>query len=158
MRPNRLLFLPLLVGALAAGCGDDGPTGPKISDFAGTWNATSITYTSIGTPTRTLNVYAAAGARLGLVITATGSFTGNFLVPPNPNIPITAGQLTLQGTNMANIDFTWPAGIPEPISDFVATYTMSGNNLTFTRPTTTFQFPGQPAAEASSLVIAMVRT
>ena len=51
MRLTRLLSLPILVGALSLGCGDDdGPTGPTVAQFAGTWNATSITYTSTATP------------------------------------------------------------------------------------------------------------
>jgi hypothetical protein len=165
MRLTRLLFVPLLMGGLSVGCGDDDPpAGPNVSQFAGTWNATAITYTSLGTPTRTLNVFTAANARLNMVIASDGTFSGTFNLPqlsPQP-IPMT-GRITLQGTNMGAIDFTWPAAVEAsptgpPITDFTATYTLSGNQLTFTRPTTVFQFPGQAAAENSSLVIAMTRT
>jgi hypothetical protein len=160
MRLTRLLFLPILVGSLAAGCGDDddGPTGPNVSQFQGTWNATAITYTSPTNAALTFNAFAApTNGRLSMIIAANGSFTGTFTIPPNPPIPMT-GTITLQGTNQGVIDFTWPAGVGEPISDFTATYALQGNQLSFTRTGTTFPAPHPAAGQPATLVIAMTRT
>jgi hypothetical protein len=160
MRRTRVFSLPLLVVALAAGCSSDATiTTPNVAQFQGTWNATSIVYTSTTSSTTTFDAFS-VGARLNLIIAADGKFTGSFLVPPNPSIPITGGSITLTSTTQGNIVFIWPPALQAnpPITDFTATYAISGNQLTFTRQATTFPVGHPLAGQPATLVIAMTRS
>lgn len=165
MRLPRAALTLLLLAALTGACGDDddddGTGVPNVSIFAGTWTATSIRYTSVSTQSRTLDV-AQLGGGLTLIITSNGAFSGTFKLPTAQGvqtIPIT-GQVAVQSATQARVDFNWPGALAQnpPITNFNATFAMQGNNLTFTRPDATFQFPGQAAAEAAVLVIAMTRS
>jgi hypothetical protein len=59
--------------------------------------------------------------------------------------------------------FTWPTAELQanpPIDDFRATYTLQGDNLTFSRTDATFHFFmfGQEEAEPANLLIVMSRS
>src|SRR5436190_155271 len=155
MRLTSAFSLPLLVGVLAVGCSSDTKvTGPNIAQFQGTWNATSIVYTSTTSTTTTFDAFS-VGARLAMIIAADGKFSGTFLVPPNPTIPMT-GSITLTSTTQGNIAFIWPTPALQanpPITDFTATYAISGNQLTFTRQGTTFPAGHPLAGQPATLVI-----
>jgi hypothetical protein len=171
MRATHAAVSMILAATLVLGaCGDDDPTGPSISAFAGAWSANSIRYTSTANQQRTLDIAAAqVGGGLTMDINNTGGFTGLFTLPvPGVGavpIPI-EGNVALQGATRASVTFDWsnsqlPAPFsPQnpPIANFTADYTLQGNTLTFTRDDAVFHFPGQPAPEQTVLVIAMVRS
>ena len=152
---TRTAVAALMIGSLAmSACSDDDedPTGPEVSQFAGAWTATNIRYTSQSTPSRTLDATQVGGA-LTMQITAAGSFSGSITIPGVGTLPL-SGQITLEGDNEAEVDFQPDS---PAIDDFTATYTLNGNTVVFTNPDASFQFPGQAAAEASVVVITMVR-
>jgi hypothetical protein len=154
--PRAALSVALIATvALTSACDDD-LTGLVISDFQGTWTATAIQFTAHADPSRTLNLVPLGGG-LVLNLDANGNYTGTFSVPGEQPIPIT-GTVTLVSDTQADIVFNWPAAVTEPpIANFRADFELRGNNLTFTRQSTTFPFPGQPGPEPSSLVIVMRR-
>jgi hypothetical protein len=154
--PRAARLAALMAGvALFAACDDD-LTGLVISDFQGTWNATAIQFTAHADASRTLNLVPLGG---GLVLTldANGNYSGTFTIPGEQPIPIT-GTVTLVSDTQADIVFNWPPVVTEPpIANFRAEFELRGNNLTFTRQSALFHFPGQPQPETSSLVIVMRR-
>lgn len=156
MRLNRILPVVLVGSSLGLiGCDEPGPSEPEISMFAGAWTATTVQYTAHADAQRSLDIVQFGGA-LSLNIDSDGDFSGSLTFPGEDPIPL-SGSVTLVGNNQADIDFVWPAGVTPPIEDFRATYTLQGDNLTFTRPSTMFHFPGQSAPEEASLVIIMER-
>lgn len=164
MQLNRALSISLLAGAVAlAACDDDDVTGPVIADFQGNWTASAVTYTAHADATRQANIVALGGG-LTLNVAANGTYEGVLTLPtaggPQP-IPITGSVTLVPGTdNQADIVFNWPQGVPPQIDDFRATYTLQGNNLTFTRSDATFHFFmfGQAEAEPANLLIVMSRS
>lgn len=156
MRLNRILPAVLVASSLGLiGCDEGGSTEPEISQFAGVWTATTVQYTAHADAQRTLDIVPLGGG-LSLNIDSDGDFSGTLTFPGEDPIPLT-GSVTLVGNNQADIDFVWPGGVTPPIDDFRATYSLQGDNLTFTRPSTIFHFPGQSAPEEASLVIIMER-
>jgi hypothetical protein len=172
MKLNRaallLLLLPILGATACSDDDDDDSTGVSgVAKFQGTWDASSIRYTSTANQSRTLDItqvcISGSCGDLNMIIAANGTFSGTFKLPVGTTmqtIPVTGSVALLSGNNQAHVDFIWPSSIPagsEPVADFDATYTLSGNTLTFTRQNATFQFPGQAAAESSVLVVTMAR-
>ena len=156
MRLNRIVPALVVASSLGLiGCDGNGTTEPQISMFAGAWTATTVQYTSHEDAQRSLDIVPLGGG-LSLDIDTEGDFTGSLTFPGEDPIPL-SGSVTLVGSNQADIDFVWPGGVTPPIEDFRATYTLQGDNLTFTRPSTMFHFPGQSAPEEASLVIIMER-
>jgi hypothetical protein len=160
MQWNRVLTISLLAGAVTVGACDD-PIAPlTISDFQGNWTASSVTYTAHADPTRGADIVALGGG-LTLNLNAAGSYQGVLTLPtaqgPQP-IPIT-GTVTLVSDTQADIVFNWPQGVPPQIEDFRATFTLQGNNLTFSRSDASFHFFmfGQEEAEPANLLIVMSR-
>jgi len=161
MQWNRVLTISLLAGAVTVAACDDDPVGPlTISDFQGNWTASSVTYTAHADPARAADIVALGGG-LTLNLDAAGNYQGVLTLPtaegPQP-IPIT-GTVTLVSDTQADIVFNWPQGVPPQIDDFRATFTLQGNNLTFSRTDASFHFFmfGQAAAEPANLLIVMSR-
>jgi hypothetical protein len=158
MQWNRVLTISLLAGAATVAACDD-PIGPlTISDFQGNWTASSVTYTAHADPARAVDIVPLGGG-LTLNLDAAGNYQGVLTLPtaqgPQP-IPIT-GTVTLVSDTQADIVFNWPQGVPPQIDNFRATFTLQGNNLTFSRTDTSFHFFGQEAAEPANLLIVMSR-
>jgi hypothetical protein len=154
---RRLVPAVLLASVAALVACDDDVTGVQIADFQGTWTATTIQYTAHADASRNLNIVPLGGG-LTLTIDAAGNYSGTFTFPGEPPIPIT-GSVTLVSDTEADIVFNWPPAVTQPpITDFRAQFNLQGNNLTFTRQSAVFQFPGQPQPETVSLVIIMTRS
>lgn len=161
MKLTRAAVALMLVGSLSVtACDDEEDDGLNISVFAGTWTSNTITYTRVADQSHVVPAHA-VGAKLDLVITAGGDFTGNLRLPhPSTgqlvDIPL-AGEISFAGEGEVDVDFQ-PDN--QAIEDFTATYQLSGNNLTFTNPDATFTFPqaGTGQAEAAVAVITMTRT
>jgi hypothetical protein len=162
MQWNRVMSIGALVGAVALAACDDDVDLPHISDFEGNWTASAVTYTAHADATRQVNIVALGGG-LTLNLAADGTYAGVLTLPtatgPQP-IPITGTVTLVPGSdNQADIVFNWPQGVPPQIDDFRATYSLQGNNLTFSRSDATFHFFmfGQTDPEPANLLIVMSR-
>lgn len=163
MQWNRVMSIGVLVGAVALAACDDDVDLPVISDFQGNWTASAVTYTAHADATRQANIVALGGG-LTLNLEADGTYAGVLTLPtaqgPQP-IPITGTVTLVPGSdNQADIVFNWPQGVPPQIDDFRATYSLQGNNLTFSRTDATFHFFmfGQEDPEPANLLIVMSRS
>jgi hypothetical protein len=156
MRPTRALPMALLLGAFGLmACGDDPatPSGPSVAQFQGSWTASSIVYTNPDNSQQNLMAIV-PGTSLTMNVAANGSFSGVFHVPGTPydNLAMT-GQISNVTTTHADVAFDWGSFPVAPINDFTASYTLSGNFLTFVNPTST-----NPLTQgAASLSINMTR-
>jgi hypothetical protein len=155
MKIKRVFPVLLLFGAfgLAACDNDPADSGPQLSDFQGTWTSTSIVYSDPTTGTALLNA-TAAGAILTLNVAANGTFAGVFNFPAGgfDNTALTGLLSNLTGTTV-DVAFDWGQA-PAIIGNFNAQYTLSGNVLAFTNPSTTVPGTETPA----SLTITMTRS
>lgn len=163
MQLHRSLSVSLLAAAVALAACDDDISGPVISDFQGNWTASAVTYTAHADASRQANIVALGGG-LTLNLTANGTYDGVLTLPTADgpmDIEITGSVTLVPGTdNQADIVFNWPQGIPPQIDDFRATYSLQGNNLTFSRTDATFHFFmfGQEDPEPANLLIVMSRS
>lgn len=156
MRLRRVLPALTVIGAIGlSSCnGDDDPSGPTVSQFQGSWTASSIVYTNPDNSTQNLMAIV-PGTILSMNVAADGSFSGVFHVPGTAfdNLPLT-GQISNVTSTQADVEFDWGAFPQPPINDFTANYTLSGNSLTFNNPNST-----NPLTQASaSLAINMTRS
>lgn len=164
MQFNRVLSISLLAGAVTLAACDDDVSGPQIADFQGNWTASAITYTAHADANRQLNIVSVGGG-LTLNLDSDGDYSGTLRLPTAAgpqDIPIT-GSVTLVSDTQADVEFNWPTAELQanpPIEDFRATYTLQGDNLTFSRTDATFHFftHGQAGPEDANLLIVMSRS
>ena len=132
-----------LGAAIAVGCGDS--TGVQPDDLAGTWNATSVTFTSVANSSTSVEVIG-LGATLTIVIQSNGSVSLAFNVPGETPSTDT-GTLSVSGS-----DFT----LVIDGDTSTGTITRNGDVVTLSIQTgVEFDFDDDGTDEAATAVIVL---
>lgn len=146
-------FLSVLVLATFAftACDDDDPTGLVIADLAGFWNATQFQYDDAtgDHPGFGIDAIAEGGGTITLDVAQSGAFTGTLSIPgltvnPQTGETITVnigGTISLIDAQTLHIDFNTATEQLGFFGDFDASFTLTGDVLTFVNDDTTFDFP-----------------
>lgn len=158
-----LCLLPavLLVGAVLVGCGDDDGSKPRaivISDFEGSWVATSYRATSVRNPEVSIE-FIALGGGFGFEVDDAGAFTGRMFVPPSfVGFP---WEQPFQGSfelvSQDSIQFSFAPEIPPFLTDTRAAFTYARNTFSITDTNTTFDFDGDQVEEPAIFEGTLVR-
>lgn len=91
----RHLTTSALALIILSACSD--ATGVTVDDLTGTWTATSIVFTSTGTPPVVVDIVAEEQASLTLLFVADGTYTLTLTEPPDP-VDIESGSYTVTGS------------------------------------------------------------
>lgn len=138
----------LVLSAFALTACDDDATGVEIADLAGLWNATQFEYSDNANPSFSLDAVADAGGEVTLDVSESGSFSGTLMIPgltvdPSSGETITlpiGGTLAVDGENLT-VNFNDTTLSYQIFGNFVATFTLEGDVLTFVNDDTSFDFP-----------------
>ena len=158
-----LCLLPavLLVGAVLVGCGDDDGSKPRdvvISDFEGSWVATSYRATSVRNPLVSIE-FIALGGGFGFEVDDAGGFTGRMFVPPSfvgfPWEQPFQGSFVL--VSLDSVQFNFAPEIPPFLTDTRAAVTYTGDTFSITDTNTTFDFAGGQGEEPAIFEGTLVR-
>jgi hypothetical protein len=156
------LAVIVLAGAMFTGCGDDdgggGPDLIKVSDFEGSWVASSYRVTSVANPQISLEFVALGGA-FGWEADDAGDFTGRAFVPAA--LTGQSMELPFQGTfdliSQDSILVDFAVEFPPFLEDTRAGFTLEGDTFTITDDNTSFDFDGDQVAEAATFESVLIR-
>lgn len=151
MKFARFVSVFVLAIFAVAACDEADPSGPVVADFAGFWNATQFQYDDAtgDFPGFGIDAIAEANGTITLDVEESGAFSGTLRIPNltvNPQtgetitIPI-GGTISLIGDNTLSIDFNEATEQFGFFGDFDASYTLTGDVLTFVNDDTSFNFP-----------------
>lgn len=153
MKFARIVSVFVLAIFAVVACDEEGTTGPTVAAFAGFWNATQFQYDDAtgDHPGFGIDAIGDAGGTVTLDVEESGAFSGTLRIPNltvNPQtgetitIPI-GGTISLIGDNTLSIDFDAATEQFGFFGDFDASYTLTGDVLTFVNEDTSFDFPDQ---------------
>jgi hypothetical protein len=157
----RLLAVFMLAGVLFVGCGDDDGAGPKIikvSDFEGSWVASSYKVTSAAKDPVSIELVSLGGA-FAWDADDEGSFAGRGFVPAS--LTGTSLELEFDGVfelisqDSITVDFT--PEFPPFLEDTRAGFTLVGDTFTITDENTYFDFDGDEVPEPAIFEGTMTR-
>lgn len=138
-------ILALAVVVAGLGCGDDGGAP---ADLTGTWNATSLVFTSTTNPAQQEDLIA-LGATFTIVLRADGTYTST-LAPPGGAPDVATGTWSAS-TDVLTIQET---GDPFTVQfDF----SLSGSTLTLTGGGVDYDFDGDGTDDPATLDVVLVR-
>jgi hypothetical protein len=150
VRSTAVLVLALF--AVAACDEDDGMTDVTTADLAGSWVATQFQYSD--NDLLTIDAVSDFDGSVTLDVQSSGAFAGQINVPNlTPGAVPISGTLSIDpDTDVLSVTFDAatlalvcpdPVGSPETclFQSFDATYTLSGDELTFVNDDTSFDFP-----------------
>jgi hypothetical protein len=149
-----LLCVFLVSCGLVAGCGDDDSTSPKpvtLDDFEGYWEMTTYRITNAANTSEFVEIVG-LGADLAMQVDDSGNFTGEAFVPSAltggaaVKFPF-AGFFTMVGQDSIRMDFT--PDIEPFLTDATTAFQLSGNTLTLSGDTMTFDFDLDGEEEAA---------
>ena len=141
-----------LVGAAAlAACRDDSGPGSSITidDLVGTWNATTVTYTSQGNPG--VRVDRIAGGGFATVTVATSGGYAFVLVPAGAEAEVTSGFMVIEG------GFLLVQNISEPGVTIAFAMTVVSGTLGLLSDEPSYDFNGDGEEEPAVLQIGLRR-
>lgn len=151
MKFARIASLFALATFAVAACDEEGPTGPTVAAFAGFWNATQFQYDDAtgDFPGFGIDAISQANGTITLNVEESGEFSGTLSIPgltvdPQTGETITipiGGTISLIGDNTLSIDFNAATEQFGFFGDFDASYTLTGDVLTFINNDTSFDFP-----------------
>lgn len=163
MRVTRTAIPVLLIAALAVACGDDDEVGPDegitLADFAGSWSAERLRWTSTADQTVFVDLIQLGGT-LQVGVDGSGNFTGEAMVPDPgtgqlQSVPLSGSFVLVSQTTLA-VDFA--ATVPPPFEDFDGTFDLSGDVLTILNPDSDFDFDGDGTEEPAGLEVILRRS
>ena len=155
------IMLLALVAFVFPACSDDDPTGPgtdtgpggvTISDLAGTWNATSFTFTPAGGGTAVDLI--AQGGSLVLAIQANGDITITQTEPGGAPV-VDTGSL---GFDPSDVDFIRLQIDGEPGTDRLAITLTGTTAMTLFEADSEFDFDDNGTEDPATLTIVLVKT
>jgi hypothetical protein len=162
---SGLAFVPiivLVVGCLLAGCGDDdGASKPKVitvADLAGTWVATQYKVSTKTVPEVSMDLVAIGGA-FSWDADNTGDFTGEMTIPEALGGPYDvpfAGSYELVGQDSLVVEFN--PEVPPLLTDSRMGFSLTGNTVTVTDDTGTFDFDQDGTEEPAKFKGILVRS
>lgn len=151
MKLARIASVIVLALFVFAACDDDDPSGPVIADLAGFWNATQFQYDDAtgDFPGFGIDAIVDGGGTITLDVEESGAFSGTLSIPdltvdPQTGETITipiGGTISLIDDNTLSIDFNAATEQLGFFGDFDASYTLTGDVLTFVNDDTSFDFP-----------------
>lgn len=134
--------------AVLAACGDGDGNGPPASDFAGTWDATSMEFTERANPANHVEVIG-LGATFVITLSANGTYTAT-ITAPGEAPEVTTGTWSA-GADVITIRETGMSG------NMQFDYTLVGDNLTMLGGHVEFDIDDDDADEECTLDMTLVR-
>ena len=131
MQPSRAMTLAVVLTGVLAGCGSDS-TGVE-SDIVGTWHATRLEFVNNANPANTVEAIA-LGATVTMIFNATHTFSLTLTLPGQP-AEVSSGTYVVTATTL-----TITVTSENPVQTLNFAMSLSGNTLTLTGGTTTFNF------------------
>lgn len=176
MTSTRTAAFAVLLSMSLVGC-EDGitDTGLEVSDLAGTWDASTLTFSPTEDDSESNPVpFVALGGDLVVTITSDGAFTGTLTIPgaitasgEPEDLPV-AGTMSLtedpSGADVLDVDFDTntesifaQAGLP--FEDFDGPIDFTSSRITVTNETTfDFDFGGANPEEPALLLLVLDKT
>lgn len=168
---KRTAAFAVLLGTAAVGCDDGDITGLVLSDLAGTWDASTLSFSPTEADSDATPVpFIALGGALVVTIAETGGFTGTLTIPSavtggDPQDVPVAGNMTLTegaaGEDVIDVDFDETtenifAQAELPFEDFDGPIDFTSTRITITNETTfDFDFGGPDPEEPAVLVLVL---
>jgi hypothetical protein len=157
----KLARQPIALAAvlvLLAGCSDS--TGITVEDMAGTWRASSFTFTSVSDPNHQVDLVEDEGITFQITINSDETFNGFLSVPSLSPLPLPIGGVLEIHSGAGTLDVrfneqTLGYGL---VHDFTAHFTIDSSRqlMVWTYDDTTFDFPQNPDVGAEPAVADLV--
>jgi hypothetical protein len=148
---RQVFGVGILSAALAVACGDDGGPGDNvtIADLAGTWNATTVTYTSQLDGSQRVDLVAGDG-KATLTISSDGRYT--FVLEPDPG-----DHEVSSGFAVVESGFLLVQNVIEPGVTVAFAMTVTNGTLSLLTDEVEYDFDGDDEAEPAFLQVGLRR-